>query len=204
MSGPPQVLVLACGALARELGDITRLNNLDNVTVECLPGILHNRPERIPDAVRQRLEQARNNYDRILVGYADCGTGGRLAEVCREAGVEMLEGAHCYQFFTGQKAFDALHGDDPTAFYLTDYLTRHFNRLVLDGLGITEHPELLEQYFGNYTKVVYLAQSNDPELLAKARAAAAQLQLAFVHQFTGFGELTPAVVRVATGQEQPA
>lgn len=204
MTPTPTLLVLACGALVRELGEILRLNGLDNIRLECLPGTLHNHPDQIPGMVQQRLDAARDQYDQILVGYADCGTGGRLAEVCRQAGVEMLDGDHCYQFFAGHQTFADLHGDDPTAFYLTDYLTRHFSRIVLDGLGITDHPELRHQYFGNYTKVVYLAQSDDPDLLRQARAAADQLELAFEHRFTGFGELEPAVVRFANGiEEQP-
>jgi len=197
MISAPSVLVLACGALVRELGEITRRNQLDNVTVECLPAILHNRPDHIPDMVRARLDAAQGHYDRILVGYADCGTGGRLADVCREAGVEMLDGAHCYQFYAGHQTFEDLHGDDPTAFYLTDYLTRHFDRLVLDGLGITEHPELRHQYFGNYTKVIYLSQGQDADLLARAKVAAQQLDLTFEHHPTGYGDLEPAVVHVA-------
>ena len=116
------MLILACGALATEIRDITRLHRLGNVTLECLPGILHNRPSEIPDAVRTRLDRARGNYDRILLGYGDCGTGGELADIAAQEGIEMLPGAHCHQFFAGQQVFDAMHDEDPTAFYLTDYL----------------------------------------------------------------------------------
>ena len=129
----PQVLILACGALATEIRDITRLHRLGNVTLECLPGILHNRPSEIPDAVRARLDRARGNYDRILLGYGDCGTGGELADIAAQEGIEMLPGAHCYQFFAGQQVFDAMHDEDPTAFYLTDYLVKHFDRIILVG-----------------------------------------------------------------------
>ncbi|MEO0495597.1 MAG: DUF1638 domain-containing protein, partial [Actinomycetota bacterium] len=118
-TGAPKVLILACGALATEIRDIARLHQLDNVTLECLPGILHNRPSEIPDAVRARLARARGRYDHILLGYADCGTAGELQDIAAAAGIEMLPGAHCYQFFAGQQAFDAMHDDDPTAFYLT-------------------------------------------------------------------------------------
>lgn len=204
----PRVLILACGALARELLDIARLHELQGVTVDCLPASLHNTPTEIPDAVRQRLDAVRHDYDRVLLGYADCGTGGILDDLCAQEGIERLPGAHCYQFFTGRERFDAIHDDDPTAFYLTDYLAKHFTRLIMGGLGIEAHPELRDLYFGNYTKVVYLAQTDDPAIEAKAQEAADLLGLAYERLDTGYGELassvvefvgrTPALVREAT------
>jgi hypothetical protein len=141
----PRTLVIACGALARELLDIARLNELDGLSVECLPAALHNRPKEIPDAVRRRIRRARQDRsaDRILIGYADCGTGGLLATVCEEEGVEMLAGAHCYQFFATSGHFAELQDDEIGSFYLTDFLVRHFDRLVWEGLGLDRHPELL-------------------------------------------------------------
>ncbi len=124
------LLVVACGALVRELRDVVALHRLPGVTIECLPAALHNRPERIPDEVRRRVERARGRYERILVGYADCGTGGLLDDVCAELGVERLPGAHCYQLFAGLRRFEHVNDPDPSAFYLTDYLARHFDRLV--------------------------------------------------------------------------
>ena len=186
----PRVLVLACGALAREIRDIARLHEFDHVTLECLPAALHNTPAEIPGAVRARLERARDSHDHVLVGYADCGTAGELADLCTEFDrgpgptVEMMPGAHCYQFFAGGETFTALHDADPTAFYLTDYLVKHFERLIMGGLGIEAHPELRDMYFGNYTKVVYLAQTDDPLLDEKARGAARRLDLAFERQAT--------------------
>lgn len=199
----PRVLILACGALAREVRDVARLHELDNVTLECLPASLHMTPDLIPDAVRTRLLRARGRFDRILVGYADCGTGGALVDLCAEmesdleVSIEMMPGAHCYQFFTGQEAFLARHEADPTVFYLTDYLVKHFDRLIIGGLGIRDHPELLDIYFGNYTTVVYLAQTDDPVLDEKAAAAAARIGLRFERHATGYGELASEVVRVA-------
>ncbi len=191
---PPGVLVIACGALARELRDLIQLNELAGVTVECLPAQLHNRPEKIPVLMRERLEAARTTHDRVLVGYADCGTGGLLDAVCEEFGVERLPGAHCYEFFAGHESFSAINDDDPTAFYLTDYLAKHFDRLIMDGLGITAHPELQNMYFGNYTRVVLLAQTHDPVVDAAAESAAAKLGLPLERVDTGYGELETSVV----------
>ena len=190
----PRVLVLACGALARELVDIGSLHDLEGVTVDCLPASLHNTPDEIPNAVRARLDVVRDDYDRILLGYADCGTGGLLDDLCAAEGIERLPGAHCYQFFTGSDRFAALHDGDPTAFYLTDYLAKHFTRLIMGTLGIEAHPELRDMYFGNYTKVVYLAQTDDPAIEKKAREAAELVGLAYERIDTGYGELESSVV----------
>lgn len=198
----PRVLILACGALAREIRDVTRLHELGDITLECLPASLHMTPEHITPAVRERLERRIDDYDRVLVGYADCGTAGELADLCGEftathgTPVEMMPGAHCYQFFAGGDAFTAMHDDDPTAFYLTDYLVKHFERLIIAGLGIADHPELESMYFGNYTKMIYLAQTDDPVLDEKAKAAADRLGLEFTRLSTGYGELESEVLEV--------
>ncbi|MXW75828.1 MAG: DUF1638 domain-containing protein [Acidimicrobiaceae bacterium] len=204
-SDAPQVLILACGALAREIRDISRLHQLDNITLECLPASLHNRPENIGEAVRQRLTRGEGKYDRILLGYADCGTSGELVDLCREyqdsgTTIEMMPGAHCYQFFAGGPRFDSMHDNDPTAFYLTDYLVKHFERIIMGGLGIEAHPELRDMYFGNYTKLIYLAQTDDPVLDEKARAAADRLGLAFERLSTGHGELETQIFNLAREQ----
>lgn len=203
-----KVLILACGALAREIRDVVRLHRLENVTLECLPASLHNRPENIAAAVRRRLAGRAGEYQRVLLGYADCGTKGELEELCaayRRAGVvvEMMPGAHCYQFFAGQERFDAMHRDDPTAFYLTDYLVKHFERIVMDGLGITEHPELRDTYFGNYTKLVHLAQTDDPLLDTGARAAADRLGLAHKRLATGYGALETEILELRRNPQTP-
>lgn len=189
------VLVLACGALARELVDLLHLHALDHVTIECLPAKLHNRPEQIPDRVRQRLAVVVEQYDHVLVGYADCGTGGLLDAVCEQFGVERLSGAHCYEFFAGRDRYAALHGDDPTAFYLTDYLAKHFDRLIYEGLGIAEHPELRSMYFGNYTRVVLLHQTDDPAVFEAARRAAQRLDLPLEVIEAGYGDLETELVQ---------
>ncbi len=191
------ILLIACGALAKEIVQIIRANGWEHVRIQCLPAELHNRPERIPEAVRAKIRQARGAFDRIFVAYADCGTGGLLDKALDEENVPRLPGAHCYQFYAGSKAFDALHAAEAGSFYLTDFLTRHFDRLVVEALGLDRHPELRDQYFGNYRKLVYLAQSRDEELEAKARRAAATLGLEFESRQTGFGELETALVSYA-------
>lgn len=188
-------LLIACGALARELKAVIAANGWQHVRLQCLPADLHNRPERIPEAVRDRIRAGRARFARILVAYADCGTGGLLDRVLEEEGVERLPGAHCYEFYAGTPAFTALADAEPGSFYLTDFLVRHFERLVIRELGIERHPELAAQYFGNYRRLVYLAQSADAQLLEQARRAAARLGLEFHHRFTGYGDLARAVVR---------
>ena len=191
-----RALVIGCGALARELVSLTR--QLPNVEVACLPANLHNRPGGIPGAVRGRIADARaDGFDRIFVAYADCGTGGMLDRVLADERVERLPGAHCYEVFAGSEAFARLHDEEPGTFYLTDFLARNFDRLVIHGLGIDRHPELLPVYFANYRRVVYLAQTDDPDLLSAAQAAATRLGLAFEHRMTGLGLLGTSVAAFA-------
>jgi hypothetical protein len=189
---PP--LVIGCGALAPELVALTRQAGLPAMDLTCLPASLHNRPERIPDAVATRIRRARSDgYDRIFVAYADCGTGGLLDRVLDRENVARLEGAHCYEVYAGRAAFAALHDRDPGTFYLTDYLVRNFERLVVRGLGLDRHPELLPMYFGNYRRLVYLAQADDEHLTEGAEAAAARLGLAVERRLTGLGDLATAI-----------
>ncbi|MCY3619302.1 MAG: DUF1638 domain-containing protein [Acidimicrobiaceae bacterium] len=202
MTAPPhpsKVLVIGCGALVRELREVAALNGSKHLEVECLPAIMHNRPERIPDAVRRRVRVAkeRGAYSTIIVGYMDCGTGGLLDRVCSEEGVERLPGAHCYELYAGTDAFAGLQEAEPGTFYLTDYLVRHFNRLIMEGLGISQHPELLEAYFGNYTRVVHLAQADDDRLARAAEQAAARLGLRCERIVTGIGGLEGRIVELA-------
>jgi len=187
--GPPTTLLIACGALAREVVDVIRLNGWNHFSVTCLPAIWHNTPNKIPDGVRRKISEARGNYDRILVLYGDCGSGGLLDRVLEEEDVERIDGPHCYAFYSGVEDFLVEADADPTCFYLTDYLARHFDRLIIEGLGIDRHPELLPTYFGNYTTLVYLAQTEDAALEAKAAAAADRLGLTYRYHFTGYGEL---------------
>jgi hypothetical protein len=191
-------LVIGCGALARELVELTRRAGLPAMDLTCLPASLHNRPERIPGAVAARIQRARaDGYDRIFVAYADCGTGGLLDRVLEEEGIARLEGAHCYEVYAGRAAFAELHDEEPGTFYLTDYLVRNFERLVIRGLGLDRHPELLPTYFGNYRRLVYLAQVDDADLTARAAAAAETLGLAFERRLVGLGDVSPAIAAFA-------
>jgi hypothetical protein len=189
----PRCLVIGCGALGRELIELTRRPGFEHVDVICLPATLHNRPERIPAAVARKIRAARATHRRIFVAYADCGTGGRLDRVLEAQGVERLAGAHCYEVYAGRAAFARLTDDDPATFFLTDFLVRHFDSLVVAGLGLDRHPELLPIYFGNYHRLVYLAQTDDPELTERARRAAERLGLAFERRSTGLGELATGI-----------
>jgi hypothetical protein len=191
-------LVIGCGALGRELVELTRLAGLPAVDLACLPASLHNRPERIPGAVASRIRRARaDGYERIFVAYADCGTGGRLDRVLEAEGVARLAGAHCYEVYAGSAAFAALAEEEPGTFYLTDFLVRSFEALVIRGLGLDRHPQLLPVYFANYRRLVYLAQTDDAELTAAAGAAAQRLGLTFERRFTGLGDLAPAIAALA-------
>ncbi|QBY01471.1 DUF1638 domain-containing protein [Rhodophyticola sp. CCM32] len=189
--GTGDILILACGALAREILDIIHINGWSHLDLQCLPAILHNTPEKIPDAIEAAVRDHKECYSQIFVAYADCGTGGLLQARCAELGVEMIAGPHCYSFFEGNAVF-AAH-DEMTAFYLTDFLVRQFDAFVTKPLGLDRHPELRDMYFGNYDKLVYQAQTDDPALTAKAKDCADFLQLEFERRFTGYGDLETAL-----------
>lgn len=178
--------VIACGAIAPELKAVFAAIGADAV-IEPLPAVLHNTPEQITAAVMRRIEA--HPDDRIVVGYADCGTGGMLDAALEPLGIERIPGAHCYEFYAGGEAFAALHDDEPGTFYLTDFLARNFDALVWRGLGIDRHPELRQTYFGNYRRLVFLSQRERPEGVAAARRAAEMLGLEFHHVPTGLQPL---------------
>jgi hypothetical protein len=192
-AGAGRLLFLACGALAREILAVIAANGWTHVDLQCLPAILHNTPDRIVPAVEETVRAAQGRYDRIMVVYADCGTGGQLAAVCSRLGVEMVAGPHCYSFFEGNQVFVA-HGEG-TAFWLTDFLVRQFDAFVWRPLGLDRHPELRDAYFGNYTTLIYLAQVDDPALDALARDHAGRLGLAYQRRLTGYGDLPAALAR---------
>ena len=191
------LLIIACGALAREIGWVIDINKLEDVDLTCLPADLHNRPDRIPGEMRRKIDVNADKYERIVALYADCGTGGLLDELLDEKGVERIGGAHCYAFYAGEQAFEDMHEDEVGTFYLTDYLVRFFDRLIIKGLGIDRHPELQNMYFGNYKRLVYLAQTEDRELQEKAAAAAERLGLEYRYRFTGYGGLGDLIIRQA-------
>jgi hypothetical protein len=197
MDARPGTLVIACGALAREIAALRRANGWSALDVRCLPAELHNRPERIAPRVRAEIAAQRGRYTRIFVAYGDCGTGGQLDRVLAEEGVERLPGAHCYEFYATSAVFAALADAEPGTFYLTDFLLRHFERLVIRPLGLDRHPELAGEYFRHYRRLVYLAQVERPEAVARAREIAAAFGFAFEHRVTGYGELGTRLAALA-------
>ena len=182
---PKPVLVIACGAIARELLRVREWNGWDHIEVQCLPASLHNTPERIPGAVRGKIDEQGDRFERIFVAYADCGTGGLLDRALAGTGIERIPGAHCYEFFAGSEAFRSLADEEPGSFYLTDFLVRHFDRLVIRGLGLDRQPQLMPMYFGNYRRVVYIALTESEELQAMAREQAHFLGLEYVFRYHG-------------------
>ncbi|MGI8972577.1 MAG: DUF1638 domain-containing protein [Gaiella sp.] len=190
-----RVLVLACGAIAREVLAVIELNGWTHVEVRCLPAKLHSTPERIPAAVDAKLTELADRYDAVFVAYADCGTAGALDVVLDRHGVERLPGAHCYGFLAGNAAWEEMQETDPATFYLTDFLARHFEALVVRGLKLDRHPELVSMMFGNYRRLVYLAQTDNPSLRERAASAAEFLGLELEVVRTGYGELVPELTR---------
>ena len=195
-SGEGRILLIACGALAREILDLKAANGWTHLDLTCLPAKLHLYPEKITEAVREAVARYRARYQKIFVVYADCGTGGQLEAACKELGVEMVDGPHCYSFFEGNERFAATSDDDIATFYLTDFLVRQFEAFVIKPMGLDRHPELRDMYFANYEKLVYQAQTDDPHLTAKARACAERLGLDFERRFTGYGDLATALQKL--------
>jgi Protein of unknown function (DUF1638) len=193
-----KVLLIACGALAHEILALKVANHWAHLDLQCLPAKLHLWPDRIIPAVEAAVDEARGQYETIFVVYADCGTGGLLQAACARLGVEMVEGPHCYSFFEGNAVFADRAETEFTAFYLTDFLVRQFDAFVWKPMGLDRHPELRDMYFGNYTKLVYQAQVNDPALDAKAEDCARRLGLAYERRFTGYGDLATTLAAVAS------
>jgi hypothetical protein len=197
---PTRLVIVGCGALARELVALTR--GIPGVRVEGVDARLHMQPARIADAVAAKVEKvrARDGRDvRIFVAYADCGTAGSLDAYLEREGLERIEGAHCYEFYAGAAAYEALQEEEVGTFYLTDFLARQFDSIIWTGLGLDRHPELLPDYFGNYRRLVYLAQSDDSDLTTRAEAAAVRLGLSFERRATGFGDLATSIQHAAAG-----
>jgi hypothetical protein len=201
---PRGTLIIACGALANEITALKRANQWTDVEVQCLPPELHNRPERIVPAIREQLREKRADYETVFIAYADCGTGGMLDALLREEGdLERLPGAHCYEFFAGSSVFNALQDAEPGTFYLTDFLLRHYDRLVTRGLGLDRHPELAQEYFRNYRKLVYLAQNPAAEAEQQARDIAGRMGLEFEFRLTGYGDLGTRLKALAERKPWP-
>lgn len=181
-------LILCCGAIAKEIIAISHENGWENMRVECLPASLHNHPDRLPERLRDKIRLNKAHYARILVLYSDCGTGGGMKRMLDEEGVESIGGAHCYEIFTGSAKFREMIANEPGCFFLTDFLARHFEKLVFRGLGLDRFPRLRDTYFGNYTKMVYLAQVDNEDLVLRAEAAAQSVGLELEVRRTGYGD----------------
>ncbi|MEC7959046.1 MAG: DUF1638 domain-containing protein [Pseudomonadota bacterium] len=188
-----RLLVIGCGALAEELSALKRANQWTALDIKCLDAALHNRPEQIADRLESVLAQYHAEYTNILIAYADCGTGGAVDRVARQFNAQRLPGAHCYEFYATSPVFEALAEAEPGTFYLTDFLVRHFDRLVIEEMKLDEYPELEEMLFGRYRKVVYLAQVDSSELLQQAEWAARRLKLPLEVVTTGYGLLAKTV-----------
>ncbi len=191
------VLVIACGALVREITELKESYGWDHLQLKCIDAKLHMRPALIPGRLRDMIQKYKGKFDEIFVAYADCGTCGEIDKVIDEEGIKRLPGAHCYQFFAGTDRFAALSEREPGTFYLTDFLAQHFDQFVTKPLKFETHPELREMYFGNYQRLVYLSQKKDTELIAAAKAAADKLELEFEHVHVGYGELESGLKDVA-------
>lgn len=196
MSAVGRLTVIACGALAHELSMLRRALGEDSFDIQCLPPELHNTPELIPEAVEKAVVNVQQRGGRVFVAYADCGSGGLLDARLNRLNVERLPGAHCYEFYAGSQAFHALADEEPGTFYLTDFLVWHFERLVVQSLGIDRHPELIGEYFKHYKRVLYLRQADSTEWCVKAREIAERLGLEYVERVTGLGELSTVVQTV--------
>jgi len=189
MKHKKDILIIGCGALAHEVREIIKLNDWDNVRLQCLNADLHNTPKILPAKIKESIDSNINDYSKIFLAYADCGTGGLIDLILKDYDIERLDGAHCYEFYSGSSVFEELSEKEIGTFYLTDFLVKNFDRLVVDGLGIQKYPALKVEYFKNYKTVVYLAQKQDNVLESKARECADYLNLEFSALFTGLNNL---------------
>ena len=188
-----KILVIACGALAKEITALIQMNNWTHLQLRYLPAKFHNEPKNIPQNIRKYLVNAQNKFSRIFIGYADCGTGGKLDNLLEEFGVQRLPGAHCYEFFSSTQTFSKMLEEEPGSFFLTDFLVKSFENLIWQGLKINRHPELLNIYFRHYKRLVYLAQTESPALQIQAKEIAQRLELNYFYRFTGYGALSPSL-----------
>lgn len=197
--GQPSCLIIACGALAKEIVTLKKQLGAagERLTLQCLPADYHNTPTKIAPAVEAIVKECRSNYDTVLIGYGECGTGGALDAVLEKYDATRLPHAHCYEFFASSILFAEIVEEEIGSFFLTDYLVKNFDRLVYAGLGLDRFAHLRDAYFSNYKNVVYLAQTENEALKQQARAAADRLQLDFVYKFVGYGELADAITGLA-------
>ena len=183
--------------IAREVMAVNQQLGFEHIDLKCLPASFHHHPEKIAPAMDTAITKAREEgFDNIFVGYADCGTGGDLDKVCLKHGVERIAGPHCFSFYMGNQQFSEADDDYLTTFFITDFLARHFDTFMKKPLGLDRHPELLEMYFSNYTRALYLAQTEDEALQQNAQAAADFMGLDYEYRFTGYGDLQHAITNL--------
>ncbi len=191
---PKKLRIIACGMIAREVLAVNEQLGFDHIDLKCLPAEYHHHPEKIAPAMDVAIQTAREEgFEDIFIGYADCGTGGELDKICQKHGVERIAGTHCFSFYMGNDVYEKSDGEYMTTFFITDFLARHFDTFLIKPLGLDRHPELLDMYFANYTRALYIAQTDDPELEQNAREAAKFLGLEYERRYTGFGDLIPAL-----------
>ncbi len=191
--GKSNTLVIACGALAKEITVLT--TQLDTfVELVCLPAGFHNHPEKIVPGLEAVLRDKAQLYERVLIGYGDCGTGGQIDKLISSyPNVTRLPGAHCYAFYSGLNRFDEMVEEEIGTFFLTDYLVRQFDTIIMKGMGLDRHPEWIKIYFKNYKKLVYISQTKDSSLIAKSKEAALRLGLSYENRHVGYGALAVAM-----------
>ena len=194
--GARRTLLLACGALGKEIVWLIEANGFTHFDIQCLPANLHHMPNRIPEAIREKIRANRDAYEKIFVLYGDCGTAGALDRVlAEEGGIERVPGPHCFSFFWGNDAFAEYGEDEITTFYLTDFFCRFFDKFVWESLGLDRHESMVEFVFGNYEKLVFMPQTEDPTLEKKAQEIAVRLGLSYERRFVGYGDLETALLK---------
>ncbi len=197
-SSPPPTRVIGCGMIAREILAVCEQLNLTHIDLKCLPAMWHHHPDKITPGVEQAIIDARKEgFEDIFIAYADCGTGGLLDKVCEKYGVERIPGPHCFSFYMGNETFEKESDELFTSFFMTDFLARNFETFMVKPLGLDRHPELMEMYFSNYTKLIYIAQIEDEELTQNAIKAAKFLGLEYEKRLTGYGDLTSSMEALA-------
>lgn len=182
-------LIIACGALSHEIVELIRINRWSHLELTCLPAYWHHQPDRIPSGLRKKIRENRDSYSHIYVMYGDCGTWGQIDRVVSQEGAERIEGPHCFSFLMGNNEFTEYSTDDITTFYLSDFFCRYFEKFVWEALGLDRRDDMVEFVFGNYKKIVYLAQTDDADLRQKAEDIAQRLKLDFEYRFTGYGDM---------------
>ncbi len=193
--------LIICGALGREVVELIRRCGWDAEVIG-VPALDHMFPERIAPDVEKRIMKLRERYERLIVVFGDCGSRGALDEVLERHGIERIAGPHCYEMYGGQ-SFHDLMAEEPGTFFLTDFLVRAFRGTILKGLGLDRFPQLKEDYFRNYRRVVYFTQFDDPELQKKAAQIAEFLGLELEIRFTGLGQLEKRQVQLMDREAAP-